>query len=184
MAGNQLRVFGFAHANRHVKRLAHQIDPTRGKVKIEFDVGVVAGKSGDDRRQISYRKIDGKGCAQHAAGLREDFAQLLVGKASFIHDALAAVKVNLPRLGQFDLARRAMQQAQTDGFLQGADAPRQRGIRYSEDFCRAPKTLGFDHFHKQRHVVQEFHIHCSVNGSILSGLTSGAYCCARYALSK
>ena len=72
-----------------------------------------------------------------------------------VDDALAAVKVDLARLGPLDPARGAVAQPQPDRPIESADPAREGNVWHPQRRRRAPEAAGPHHLDKRRHLVQQ-----------------------------
>lgn len=88
-----------------------------------------------------------------------------MGQPRLVHDALAAFVIDLPGLGQFDLAGGAVQKAQADGLFQPPRSAATGSVRHPK---AVRGTASLHDLDEQRHVVQMNHADCSVGGAIFA----------------
>ena len=85
---------------------------------------------------------------------------------SLVDDALAALEVDLACLRQLDAPCGAVQEAQTQGFLQRENAPRKGRTGQAECGGRPPEASGSRDLHEQAHISQMFHVDCAKIGTV------------------
>ena len=115
-----------------------EIDNAIGRVELDVDLAVLLDELGDDRTEEAFAEVDRRGDSHEAARLGLHVGDELVRDRHVGDDARAALVVRLADLGHRDLARGALDQANTEPLLELGELAADRRLGQPERLRSRP----------------------------------------------
>ena len=154
LARDQAGVRQLARAQRQIQAMLHQVEARVREHQFDRHPGMARAVGTENDEQLVVAPVDRQRHAQQALCLVPPGVDLRLGLQDVFQPARGLAQVGLPRLGQAQAARRALQQRDTQALLQPRHAHAQGGDRCARQARSRTEATGLGHAHEHQGVVQ------------------------------
>ncbi len=122
LAGDERGILQFADADREIEALADDVDEAVGQVRVDLDIGVAGEEPAETGGDVQPAERRRHGNLQEPARLGVAAAHEILRLLAQAQDVNDTLEVARTRLGERQVARRALEQARAEPLLELADA--------------------------------------------------------------